>query len=501
MKKTTAESTLKAGFENNFTALSKIFYESRMPESVHDPVLQKYNRELSRELGFNFTEETPELTDCLAGNLVFADSTPIAMAYAGHQFGNFVPQLGDGRAILLGEKITPDGKRLDVQLKGSGRTRFSRGGDGKSPLGPVIREYIVSEAMHALGVPTTRGLAIVSTKERILRPDGIHPGGIMTRVASGFVRVGSFEYFAARNDEAAIRKLADYVIARHYPEVLEKEKKDRYRQFFSSVATRQAQLVAQWMQLGFIHGVMNTDNTSISGETIDYGPCAFMDYYDPNMVFSSIDTMGRYRYANQGAVMKWNLNCLGICLQALLGKTETEAADVIDAALAAFEREFLHAKSVGMLKKIGIEHPEDQDSSLLGELLALMQNQKADFTLTFRYLADHIRPNSNMTPQFQKLFKAPDAVAAWLKSWQQRLAKENRPEIIQAKMNRVNPLFIPRNHRIHKAIEDAETRDDFSQVHLLTTLYENPFTEQPDFTDYAQAPASEEQVIRTFCGT
>lgn len=499
MKKTTPVSTLKALFENSFAALPEKFYETIMPEPVKNPVLQKYNRQLDRELGLNFTNETEELRDCLAGNLVFADSTPIAMAYAGHQFGNFVPQLGDGRAILLGEKMTPDGKRLDVQLKGSGRTRFSRGGDGKSPLGPVIREYIVSEAMHRLGVPTTRALAIISTDERILRPDGVHPGGIMTRVASGFVRVGSFEYFAARGDETAIRELADYVIGRHYPELL--EKKDRYRQFFSSVAKKQARLVAKWMQLGFIHGVMNTDNTSISGETMDYGPCAFMDYYDPDMVFSSIDTMGRYRYANQGAIMKWNLHSLGNCLQALLGKTDEAASEVIDATLSEFEQEFSHAQRVGLLKKIGIENPGDQDSSLLGELLALMQNQKADFTLTFRYLADHIRQGSDMTPQFQKLFKAPDAVAVWLESWQQRLAKENSPEVIQTQMNRVNPLFIPRNHRIQKAIEDAEDRDDFSQVHLLTTLYENPFTEQPEFTDYARAPADEDRVTRTFCGT
>ena len=499
MEKTTVVSTLKAGFENSFAALEKKFYEPSMPEPVDAPVLQKYNQKLGRDMGFNFTKETPELADCLAGNLIFADATPIAMAYAGHQFGNFVPQLGDGRAILIGEKTTPDGRRLNVQLKGSGRTRFSRGGDGKSPLGPVIREYIVSEAMHALGVPTTRALAIVSTGERILRPDGIHPGGIMTRVASGLVRVGSFEYFAARGDEAAIRMLADYVIARHYPEL--PAKKDRYRQFFLLVAKKQARLVAKWMQLGFIHGVMNTDNTSISGETIDYGPCAFMDYYDPDMVFSSIDTMGRYRYANQSAIMKWNLHCLGICLQTLVGKTDEEAMDVIDATLAEFEQEFLHAQRVGMLKKIGIENPGDQDFSLLGELLAVMQNQKADFTLTFRYLADHIRQGSAMTPQFQGLFNTPNAVAAWLKSWQLRLVKENSPEVIQAKMNRVNPLFIPRNHRIHKAIEDAEARDDFSQLHLLTTLYENPFTEQPDFTDYAQAPIVEERVTRTFCGT
>jgi len=499
MKKTTAVSNLKAGFQNSFAALPSNFFELRMPEAVQNPLLQKYNRELDRELGFHFTEQTPELADCLAGNLIFADSTPIAMAYAGHQFGSFVPRLGDGRALLLGEKITPGGRRLDVQLKGSGKTRFSRGGDGKSPLGPVIREYIVSEAMHQLGVPTTRALAIVSTGERILREDGIHPGGIMTRVASGFVRVGSFEYFAALGDESAIRTLADYVIARHYPEIL--EKKNRYRHFFSTVAAKQAQVVAKWMEFGFVHGVMNTDNTSISGETIDYGPCAFMDDYDRNMVFSSIDTMGRYRYANQGTVMKWNLHCLGMCLHALLGTTDEEAADVIDTTLTGFEQKFLYAQRLGMLKKIGIENPEDQDDSLLGELLALMQNQKTDFTLTFRYLADHIRQTSSMTPEFKKLFNVPDAVAVWLKIWQQRLARENSPEMIQAKMNQVNPLFIPRNHQIKKAIENAETKNDFSQVHLLTTLYENPFTEQPDFTDYAKAPMKEERVTRTFCGT
>nr|WP_319492452.1 YdiU family protein [uncultured Desulfobacter sp.] len=499
MKDTAAVSTLRAGFENSFATLDKKFYEPTMPEPVPSPVLQKYNTKLGRDLGLNFTKETPELAQYLAGNLIFTDADPIAMAYAGHQFGHFVPQLGDGRAILLGDKITQAGNHVSVQLKGSGRTRFSRGGDGKSPLGPVIREYLVSEAMHSLGVPTTRALAIVSTGDRVLRQDGPHPGGIMTRVASGFVRVGSFEYFAARGDGRAIRMLADYVISCHYPELL--DKKDRYRQFLLSVAIRQAKLVAQWMQIGFIHGVMNTDNTSISGETIDYGPCAFMDYYDPNMVFSSIDTMGRYRYANQSAIMKWNLNCLGVCLQTLLGKTDEEAMEVINFVLAEFEQEFLLAQKYGMLKKIGIENPEDQDASLLEDLLDLMQNQKADFTLTFRYLADHIRQGLKMTPQFQTLFTTPDAMTGWLKSWQQRLLKENTPEIIQAKMNRVNPLFIPRNHRIQKAIEDAELRDDFSQVHLLAKIYENPFINQPDFLDYAQAPAKEERVTRTFCGT
>jgi len=499
MKDATAESTLRAGFENSFAALDKKFYEPAMPESVPSHVLQKYNHKLSLDLGLNFSNETAELANCLAGNMIFSDAAPIAMAYAGHQFGNFVPQLGDGRAILMGEKITRDGRRVYVQLKGSGRTRFSRGGDGKSPLGPVIREYLVSEAMYSLGVPTTRALAIVSTGEQIMRPDGVHPGGIMTRVASGFVRVGSFEYFAARRDETAIKTLADYVIARHFPELM--DKKDRYRKFYSSVAKRQARLVAQWMQMGFIHGVMNTDNTAISGETIDYGPCAFMDHYDPNMVFSSIDTMGRYRYANQSAIMKWNLNCLGVCLQALIGKTDQEAMDVIDNVLAEFEQEFLNAQKIGMLKKIGIENPEDQDAALLGDLLALMQNQKTDFTLTFRHLADHIRQGSSMTPQFLRLFTTPDAVTGWLKSWQQRLVNENRPEIIQTKMNRVNPLFIPRNHRIQKAIDDAEIKDDFSQVHLLAKLYETPFTNQPDFMDYAQAPLQEERVTRTFCGT
>ena len=499
MKKTTAVSTLRAGFENSFSGLEKKFYEPTMPEPVPAPVLQKYNRSLDRELGLNFSKETAELTDCLAGNLIFSDADPIAMAYAGHQFGNFVPQLGDGRAILLGEKITQTGNRAYVQLKGSGRTRFSRGGDGKSPLGPVIREYLVSEAMHSLGVPTTRALAIVSTGEQVMRPDGVHPGGIMTRTASGFVRVGSFEYFAARGDDTAIKILADYVIDRHYPEL--SDKKERYRHLFSSVAKRQARLVSQWMQLGFIHGVMNTDNTSISGETIDYGPCAFMDYYDPNMVFSSIDTMGRYRYASQSDIMKWNLHCLGVCLQSLIGKTDEEAMAVIETVIAEFEQEFFHRQKIGMLKKIGIETPGDQDASLLGDLLDIMKTQKADFTLTFRYLADHVTRASNMTPRFKTLFKSIDAMTGWLKSWQRRLAKENNPEVIQEKMNRVNPLFIPRNHRIQKAIEDAELKDNFRQVHLLAKLYENPFIEQPGFMDYAQAPANEERVTRTFCGT
>ncbi len=499
MKRTTERSTLNAGFENSYVTLQQDFYERCAPEVVGKAALQKYNRELGRELGFDFSPDTPELADCLAGNLLFADSTPIAMAYAGHQFGSFVPQLGDGRAVLLGEKVTPDGKHYDIQLKGSGRTRFSRGGDGKSPLGPVIREYIVSEAMHALGVPTTRALAIVTTSENILREDGIHPGGILTRVASSFVRVGSFEYFAARGDEDAVRRLADYVIARHYPDI--QGEKDPYRRFFEAVASRQAILVAKWMQLGFIHGVMNTDNTSVSGETIDYGPCAFMDYYDLNMVFSSIDMAGRYRYANQGAIMKWNLHCLGICLRVLLGKTEAEAKEVIDATLSMFEQEFVHAWRQGMLKKIGIKDPDDQDFSLVVELLDLMQRQKADFTLTFRCLADHTSEVTGMTPQFETLFKEPDAIAAWLAKWQRRLRTENSPEAVKQRMNRLNPLFIPRNHRIQKAIEDAETKDDFSQVHLLTTLLKNPFTDQPAFIDYTKPPASDERVTRTFCGT
>ena len=493
------QAPLKAGFENSFAALSKQFYDPAVPRAVPEPVLHKYNRQLSRYLGFDFTRETPELAAYLSGNLLFADAAPIAMAYAGHQFGSFVPQLGDGRAVLLGEKITPDGRRMDVQLKGSGRTRWSRGGDGRSPLGPVIREYIVSEAMHALGVPTTRALAMVSTGEQILREDGIHPGGILTRTASSFVRVGSFEYFAARADNPAIQTLADYVIARHYPDIQEKE--DKYRQLFSRIAQRQAALVAQWMQFGFIHGVMNTDNTSICGETIDYGPCAFMDDYDPDRVFSSIDTMGRYRYANQGPIMKWNLHCLGICLSQLLANTDDQAADVIDAVLAEFDKDFSLALETGMLKKIGIKDPEDRDYGLVEELLFLMQDQDADFTLTFRYLADHTRQGAAMAPQFSELFNTPDAVAPWLETWQQRLAKIDAPGVITEEMNRINPLFIPRNHWIARAIQDAESKNDFNLVHRLTTLYENPFTEQPGFTDYARAPEGRERVTRTFCGT
>ncbi len=499
MKQTTARSMLKAGFENSFADLPQDFYEPCTPEPVPGAVLQKFNEDLARKLGFDFTRETPELTDYLSGNRLFADADPIAMAYAGHQFGGFVPQLGDGRAILLGEKVTPDGHRYDVQLKGSGRTRFSRGGDGKSPLGPVIREYLVSEAMHALGVPTTRALSIVSTAETILRPDGAHPGGILTRIAPGLVRVGSFEYFAARGDDKAVRRLADYVIARHYPDIA--GKKDRYRHLFESIALRQAGLVAQWMHLGFIHGVMNTDNTAISGETIDYGPCAFMDDYDPNRVFSSIDLGGRYRYANQGAVMKWNLNSLGASLRPLLGKTSAQATAVIDGVLSAFEQAFLQNWRNGMLKKIGIESPTDEDTVLLGELLDLMLNQKADFTLTFRYLSDHTRDGAAMTPEFKGLFKKSEAPENFLVKWRKRISKDNPPETIKERMDRINPLFIPRNHQIQKAIEDAETNDDFTRVHQLAQVLKHPFTEQPDLMAYANAPATEERVTRTFCGT
>ncbi len=499
MKQTTAGSTLKAGFENSFAGLPQDFYEPCTPDPVPGAVLQQFNDDLARELGFDFTRETPELTDYLSGNRLFADADPIAMAYAGHQFGGFVPQLGDGRAILIGEKVAPNGNRYDVQLKGSGRTRFSRGGDGKSPLGPVIREYLVSEAMHALGIPTTRALSIVSTKETILRPDGAHPGGILTRIASGLVRVGSFEYFAARGDNGAVQRLADYVIARHYPDI--EKKKDRYRHLFESIGLRQARLTAQWMHTGFIHGVMNTDNTAISGETIDYGPCAFMDDYDPNRVFSSIDLGGRYRYANQGAVMKWNLNRLGACLGPLLGKTNPQATEVIDAVLAVFEQTFLQNWRDGMLKKIGIEVPADQDMALLGQLLDIMVNQKADFTLTFRCLSDQIKAGNAMTPEFKALFKDSHEPLSFLDPWRERITKENTPEIIKEKMDRINPLFIPRNHQIQKAIEEAETKNDFTRVHRLAELLKHPFTEQPDGMDYAKAPAIEERVTRTFCGT
>src|SRR6201996_3317257 len=371
-------------FSNSYAALPPRFFARLDPAAVADPRLIKFNGALATELGLAWHEDLP-LAAIFAGNIVPAGATPIALAYAGHQFGQFVPQLGDGRAILLGEVIGRDGARRDIQLKGSGRTPFSRSGDGRAALGPVLREYLVSESMHALGIPTTRALAAVTTGEPVFRGARL-PGAIVTRVAASHVRVGTFEYFAARGDTDGVRGLADYVIDRHYPELKSADRP--YVELLAAVTRRQAALIAEWMRVGFIHGVMNTDNTAISGETIDFGPCAFMDAYDPATVFSSIDSYGRYAYGNQPAMAQWNMARFAETILTLIDADTQRAVDVATAVVNSFREHFEACWIAGLRRKIGLVTAEEGDSALVNTLLDLMQRAGADYTLTFRRLCE-----------------------------------------------------------------------------------------------------------------
>jgi len=434
----------------------------------------------------------------LADNSVPAQSEPLAMAYAGHQFGNFVPQLGDGRAILLGEVVGTDGQRRDIQLKGAGPTPFSRRGDGRAALGPVLREYIVSEAMAALGVPTTRALAAVATGETVWR-DADLPGAVLTRVASSHIRIGTFQFFAARGDLEAVRALADHVIARHYPQA--GEAADPYRVLLEAVIARQAALVAQWMLIGFIHGVMNTDNTSIAGETIDYGPCAFMDAYHPATVYSSIDRDGRYAYGNQARIAQWNLARLAETLLPLLDADEDAALKQAEAAIAGFVGQFKHAFETGLRRKLGLLGELPGDFALAQDLLVRMANNKADFTRTFRLLTDAALGAEN-DALVRAEFADPAAFDAWAVKWRERLqAEAGGPEKRYESMRRANPAFIPRNHLVEEAIAAAVERADFAPFEALLAAMARPYADQPHAGRYAAAPRPEEIVHRTFCGT
>jgi uncharacterized protein YdiU (UPF0061 family) len=457
------------------------------------------NRPLAVHLGLDPDRlSSPEGAEILAGKRVPDGADPIAMAYAGHQFGQFVPQLGDGRAILLGEVIDTDGTRRDIQLKGSGPTPFSRRGDGRAALGPVLREYIVSEAMGALGIPTTRSLAAVMTGESVLRETPL-PGAVLTRVASSHIRVGTFQYFAARSDTEGVRRLADHVIARHYPHVANADRP--YHALLEGVIARQAELVARWLLVGFIHGVMNTDNTSISGETIDYGPCAFMDHYDPAKVFSSIDEMGRYAYANQPRIALWNLTRLAECLLPLFSDVQDKAIEEAQSALADFAERFNDAYKTGLRGKLGLFAERDGDQALAQDLLDAMAKNQADFTLTFRRLSD-----AGLGPEHdgdvRRLFAEPAAYDEWAARWRQRLGEEPQdPAQRQAAMRSVNPAFIPRNHRIEAVIEAAVNRDDFAPFEELLAVLSKPYEDQPAYAGYADPPEPHQCVLQTFCGT
>lgn len=479
-------------FDNTYVRLPAQFYQRLNPTPVSAPRLVKLNVPLAWELGID-----PDALDAdiLSGNKVPEGAEPAALAYAGHQFGHFVPQLGDGRAILLGEVVGRDGQRRDIQLKGSGQTRFSRAGDGRAALGPVLREYIVSEAMAALGIPTTRSLAAVTTGERVVR-DTFLPGAVLTRVAASHIRVGTFQYFAARHDNASVRLLADYAIQRHYPEVASAE--NPYTSFLTAMAERQADLVARWLLVGFIHGVMNTDNCSIAGETIDYGPCAFLDAYDPGAVFSSIDHAGRYAYGNQPRIAQWNVARLAECLLPLLGADEDAQIKAAQTALAAFAPRFESAYYGGLRRKIGLAEQREGDDELVRDLLKLMTEDAADFTLVFRHLCDAAAGQGDI----RALFTRPDAFDAWEARWCARLAQEpGSPEDRAAAMRAVNPAFIPRNHLIEAAIRAAVDHADFTPFETLAAVLSRPYEDAPEHARYATPPREEERVLQTFCGT
>ena len=493
---------VRFGFDNTYVKLPARFHSRVNPGRVAAPQLIQVNAELAEELGLDAAElASIEGVAVLAGNAIGEGSEPLAMAYAGHQFGNFVPQLGDGRANLLGEVVGRNGVRYDIQLKGSGRTPFSRGGDGRAAVGPVLREYLVSEAMAALGVPTTRALAAVMTGERVFR-EGALPGAVLTRVAASHLRVGTFQYFAAREDVEGIRILADYAIARHDPEAAAAPK--RYRAFLDGVVKRQARLVARWMCLGFIHGVMNTDNTSISGETIDYGPCAFMEGYDPEMVFSSIDQRGRYAYSNQPHAAHWNVTRLVEALLPLLVEEEgSEEAALVSAraSLAEFAPEYEGAREAGFARKIGLLTTKEGDAALVDDLLERMAANGADFTLTFRRLCDAAKGSAG-DAGVRELFVNPQTYDAWALVWRRRLEKETSgAEEREAVMRRANPMFIPRNHLVEAVIEAAVQRQDFGPFHELLEVVTHPFDERDAFARYAVPARVEERVRQTFCGT
>ncbi|GEN29065.1 UPF0061 protein [Halovibrio variabilis] len=484
-------------FEHRYATLPEPLWVASQATPVEHPELIAFNAPLAYELGAQDIPDATTLAEWFSGNQLPPGAQPGALGYAGHQFGNFVPQLGDGRALLLGEVVDQNGVRRDVQLKGSGRTPFSRGGDGRSPLGPVLREYLVSEFMAAMGIPTTRALAAVTTGERVVRqlPE---PGAVFTRVATSHIRVGTFQFIAARRDEAALKALADHVIERHYPDAAAAE--DPYMALLEAVVARQAVLIARWMSIGFIHGVMNTDNTSIAGETIDYGPCAFMEQFDPQKVFSSIDEGRRYAFANQPTIAQWNLARFAETLLPLMhaegDALVAQATDAIRRFQPLFDTEQrrLHAK------KLGLEAENDQAVPLMEGLESQMHQGRMDMTATFDALTQYAASSSDENREaLLALTLNPEALGEWLSQWQAaQVASQNAERL--AAMRQANPIIIPRNHRVQEVI-NAAIEGDFAPFHTLLAVVTKPFDDSVEARRLA-APATEsEQVLRTFCGT
>ncbi|MES0861000.1 protein adenylyltransferase SelO [Ruegeria sp. SCPT10] len=471
--------TLTIPFDNSYARLPDAFFSRQAPVPVRVPTLIAFNEDLARLLQIS-PGEAQEMAEVFGGNALPNGAEPLAQLYSGHQFGTYNPQLGDGRAVLLGETIGADGVRRDIQLKGSGPTPFSRRGDGRAWLGPVLREYVVSEAMHALGVPTTRALAAVETGEPVYR-EAAMPGAVLTRVARSHLRVGTFQVFAARGQLENLRRLTDYAIERHYPQA------DGPMGLLRGVRDAQARLIAHWMSVGFIHGVMNTDNSSIAGETIDYGPCAFMDSYHPNTVYSSIDRMGRYAYSNQPDIAVWNLAQLATALIQQMEDKEAaveEATEIVHAMPDLLQEQWL----TRFRAKIGLTRAEEGDQDLISDLLKRMAENQADFINTFRALAGDAARDQ---------FTDPSAFDGWADGWTERLDREDDPQVV---MIAANPAFIPRNHRVEQMIE-AAVKGDYTPFHRLNTVLAQPYEDQPEAADLMRPPTSSEVVQATFCGT
>ncbi len=475
-------------FDNTYSKLSKTFREEIKPTPVHDPNLVILNEELAEDLNLDFSKiDNKDLAKLFSGNVLPNDTNTIAQAYAGHQFGHFT-MLGDGRAVLLGEHLVNNTKRFDIQFKGSGRTSFSRSGDGRAVLGPMLREYIISEAIHALNIPTTRSLAVVSTGEKVVR-ENLLPGAILTRVASSHIRVGTFQYIAAKQNINDLTTLVDYTVDRHYPEI--KSSKNKALDLLSLVMEKQCQLVINWMRVGFIHGVMNTDNMTLSGETIDYGPCAFMDHYDPKTVFSSIDKFGRYSFLNQPPITKWNLARLAECLIPLIDKNEDQAIKIATEIIDNFQNIY-EIKWLNMMRdKLGLFGEDKDDLELTNNLLNWMQSNQADYTNTFCYLM-------NISSIQDQIYKDKDFID-WSKNWEKRILinggfKENSLEL----MKKNNPIVIPRNHKVEEVLE-AANNNDLKPMYDLLSILKKPYTKQINIEKF-QTP-SNNQNYQTFCGT
>lgn len=471
--------TLHIPFDNSYARLPGSFFTAQSPLAVSAPSLIAFNSNLAKSLGLSGADDA-ELAQIFAGNMVPDGAEPLAQLYSGHQFGTYNPQLGDGRALLLGEVVDQTGTRRDIQLKGSGPTPYSRMGDGRAWLGPVLREYVVSEAMHALGIPTTRALAAVSTGEPVYREAAL-PGAVLTRVASSHIRVGTFQVFAHRGKIEELKRLTNFTIARHFPNA--KDPMD----LLAEVIAAQSALIAAWLSVGFIHGVMNTDNCTISGETIDYGPCAFMDAFDPSRVFSSIDQMGRYAYGNQPRIAVWNMAQFATALIQQMDNKDAaveRATELVHAMPAQIDAHWLALFG----RKIGLDKASDDDTALIEDLLARMAANQADFTNTFRALA-----HGNARDQFTD----PAAFDAWEKTWKQRLSRETGTV---ERMKAANPAFIPRNHRLEEMIQ-AAVAGDFAPFHRLMDILATPYQDQPEHADFAQPPRADEVVAATFCGT